>query len=155
MEQVKYYKSGFIYKKWRWTVKANNGEIIGASSQGFSSKQMAENNFRLLGEAMLVHETNENDVINGGTIDETNIEGFDEFITSNNGIEDLMIECQSMTMNCSVTYQAINDYSVEIYRGYVKNYEKLFHSDGHSDLKEAINSGLEFMRIRRKRFNLK
>ncbi|MEJ7680028.1 MAG: YegP family protein [Segetibacter sp.] len=34
----------------RWKIKARNGEIIGASSEGFSSKQASLNNFKLLAE---------------------------------------------------------------------------------------------------------
>lgn len=30
--------------KWRWRVKARNGNIIGASSQGYASKKSAEEN---------------------------------------------------------------------------------------------------------------
>ena len=34
--------------KWRWTQTANNGEIIGASTQGFASKQKAQENYALV-----------------------------------------------------------------------------------------------------------
>jgi uncharacterized protein YegP (UPF0339 family) len=35
-------------KDWRWRITAPNGKIIGASSEGFESKQGCENNFKLL-----------------------------------------------------------------------------------------------------------
>jgi uncharacterized protein YegP (UPF0339 family) len=38
--------------KHRWRVKSDNGEIIGASSQGFASKQMALKNAELLNNAL-------------------------------------------------------------------------------------------------------
>ena len=52
-KQIEYYtdKAGKI----RWRVRAGNGEIIGASSQGFASKQRAGSNVYLLG-LMLVRD---------------------------------------------------------------------------------------------------
>jgi uncharacterized protein YegP (UPF0339 family) len=38
--------------KWRWRVIADNGKIVGASSQGFASKQMAGENADLLNDAL-------------------------------------------------------------------------------------------------------
>lgn len=39
-----------IANKWRWRKKSNsNGKIVGASSEGFSSKQSALNNARIMG----------------------------------------------------------------------------------------------------------
>ena len=38
--------------KYRWRVTGDNGEIVGASSQGFASKQMAEYNADVLYEAL-------------------------------------------------------------------------------------------------------
>jgi uncharacterized protein YegP (UPF0339 family) len=35
--------------KWRWRVIAGNGEIVGASSQGFASRSIAFANAELLG----------------------------------------------------------------------------------------------------------
>jgi len=43
---IEYYKDKA--GKYRWRVKSVNGEIIGSSSQGFASKQMAQNNVALL-----------------------------------------------------------------------------------------------------------
>jgi len=37
------------YGKWRWRATSANGKIVGSSSQGFSSKQSAQNNARLNG----------------------------------------------------------------------------------------------------------
>ena len=39
-------------KEWRWTIKAGNGKIIGASTEGFSSKQGSLNNLRLVANAI-------------------------------------------------------------------------------------------------------
>ena len=38
--------------KYRWRIQATNGRVIGASSQGFASKQMAEENATLVFEAL-------------------------------------------------------------------------------------------------------
>ncbi len=38
--------------KYRWRVKADNGRIVGASSQGFASRQMAGENADLLKNAL-------------------------------------------------------------------------------------------------------
>lgn len=35
--------------EFRWQVLADNGEIVGASSEGFSSLKIAENNANILG----------------------------------------------------------------------------------------------------------
>ena len=40
-------------KEWRWRIRAGNGEIISASSEGFSSKQAAIKNFRLLAQKII------------------------------------------------------------------------------------------------------
>lgn len=55
--------------------------------------------------------------------------------------------CQSNNYNCSITYQRINDYSVEIYKGYGNsNYNKIFYTDGHIDVNHAIRLGLKFLK---------
>lgn len=36
--------------QWRWRVKATNGEIVAASSEGFASKQSAEENYAKVAE---------------------------------------------------------------------------------------------------------
>jgi len=45
-----------IYKdkrgKYRWRIVADNGKIVGASSQGFASKDLVSNNLRLIFEAL-------------------------------------------------------------------------------------------------------
>lgn len=46
---------------WRWNIKAGNHKTIGASSEGFESKQMALNNFRLLAEAIHAYYDREKD----------------------------------------------------------------------------------------------
>ena len=35
--------------KWRWKAIASNGKIVGASSQGFASRQSAQRNAKLNG----------------------------------------------------------------------------------------------------------
>lgn len=48
---IEYYKDKA--DKHRWRIKAENGRIIGSSSQGFASKQMAEENAHLVYTAFL------------------------------------------------------------------------------------------------------
>ena len=38
------YRSLFGFGKWRWRIKARNGKIIAASTQGYTNKGMAEYN---------------------------------------------------------------------------------------------------------------
>lgn len=38
--------------KYRWRVVADNGKVVGSSSQGFASKQMAGENADLLADAL-------------------------------------------------------------------------------------------------------
>jgi hypothetical protein len=58
----------------------------------------------------------------------------------------LFAECKSRALNCSLTYQSINDYSIEIYRGYKSNYQKVFFTDGHIDKSKAIRKALKYLK---------
>jgi hypothetical protein len=59
--------------------------------------------------------------------------------------QQLMDECISRNLHCSITNQRINDYSVEIYRGCKTNYENVFYTDGHIKPKKAIKKALKFL----------
>lgn len=48
MATVEFYQEDSEKKDWRWRVKANNGVIIGSSSEGFKHRTYAENNLRSL-----------------------------------------------------------------------------------------------------------
>lgn len=50
--KVEFYKDS--QGEWRWNVKSANGEITGASSEGFATKQNASANLQLL--AAQLHE---------------------------------------------------------------------------------------------------
>jgi hypothetical protein len=60
-------------------------------------------------------------------------------------LKQLIGECKSRNLHCSVTYQKINDISIEIYKGYKSTYVKLFYTDGHIKLKKAIKLALKFI----------
>lgn len=60
----------------------------------------------------------------------------------------LFAECQNRNLHASITYQRINDFSIEIYTGYVSNYVKLFYTDGHTDLNAAIKAALGFLKVK-------
>ncbi|WP_324172012.1 hypothetical protein [Sulfurimonas sp.] len=51
--------------------------------------------------------------------------------------------CQSQDLNVSLTWQKINDWSVEIYLG--NTYRKIFYTDGHTRKKDALKEAIEFM----------
>ena len=53
--------------------------------------------------------------------------------------------CQDRNLNVSFTWQRINDYSIEIYKGYKSSYELIFYTDGHTDKKQAIKKALRFL----------
>ncbi|MCK9445684.1 hypothetical protein M0Q50_02200 [bacterium] len=57
----------------------------------------------------------------------------------------LFEKCKSMAYNCSLTYQSMNDFSVEIYTGYNTSYKKIFYTDGHIDKKNALKKSLKFL----------
>jgi len=40
--------------KWRWRATADNGRIVGSSSQGFASKERAADNVVILQEMLLI-----------------------------------------------------------------------------------------------------
>lgn len=59
----------------------------------------------------------------------------------------LFQECKSRDYNCSITYQKINNFSVEIYTGYKSSYKLIFYTDGHTESKFAIRKTLNFLKI--------
>ena len=52
---------------------------------------------------------------------------------------------QNNNVNVSLTWQRINDHSIEIYKGYKASYELIFYTDGHTDKKQAIKKALRFL----------
>ena len=48
MATVEFYEDQSDPKEWRWRVKAANGQIIGASTEGYSREQFAKNNLASL-----------------------------------------------------------------------------------------------------------
>lgn len=60
----------------------------------------------------------------------------------------LFEECKNRNYNCSITYQNINSYSIEIYRGYQSNYVQHFYIDGCIELKPAIIKALKFLKTK-------
>ena len=53
--------------------------------------------------------------------------------------------CQNNNLNVSVNWQRINDYSIEIYKGYKSSYEVIFYTEGHTYKKQAIKKALSFL----------
>lgn len=49
--EVKFRRS-FFTKKYRWRVRADNGRIIGASTQSYHNRKDCEQNARLLGNSL-------------------------------------------------------------------------------------------------------
>ena len=60
-------------------------------------------------------------------------------------IKKLILECKDLNLHCSVTYQKITDFSVEIYKGYEKKYEKVYYTDGHSKINDAVKKAQRFL----------
>lgn len=60
-------------------------------------------------------------------------------------MEEIFEICRNRRWNVSITYQKINDYSVEIYTGYVSSYKRIFYSDGHISLKIAEKTAKKFL----------
>ncbi len=56
----------------------------------------------------------------------------------------LIAECQARDWNISLTWQKINEWSIEIYTGYKSNYEEKYYTDGHMTKEVAIETALEF-----------
>ena len=61
-------------------------------------------------------------------------------------VSKLMDLCESKSLHCSITYQKSNNYSVEIYTGYVSTYQKVYFSDGHINLKKAVKKAYKFIK---------
>lgn len=60
--------------------------------------------------------------------------------------DQLFDECKHRGYSCSITYQRINDFSVEIYKGHELSYQSIFFSDGHLDSKRSIRKALRFLK---------
>lgn len=58
-------------------------------------------------------------------------------------LEELDTLCTDRLLHYSFTWQRINDYSVEIYRGYRTNYKKVVFTDGHTKPKKALKSAIK------------
>jgi hypothetical protein len=58
----------------------------------------------------------------------------------------LFQECKRRDYNCSITYQKINDISIEIYTGHKSTYRLIFYTDGHIESKFAIRKALKFLK---------
>lgn len=61
-------------------------------------------------------------------------------------MKELFEICQDRNWNVSLTWQKINDYSIEIYKGYKSSYELIFYTDGHTDKNEAIKKAKSFLK---------
>lgn len=59
--------------------------------------------------------------------------------------DQLFDECKQRACSCSITYQSINDFSVEIYRNEF-TYQSIYFTDGHLDSKRAIRKALKFLK---------
>lgn len=57
-----------------------------------------------------------------------------------------MKRCKNINHCCSITYQKVNDYSVEIYSGTGIAYSKTFYTDGHIKPSKAIKKALKFLK---------
>ena len=53
---LEFYKSGVIFREWRWRVRAKNGKIIGASSEGYKNRKDCVYNAQSLGLSLLEHD---------------------------------------------------------------------------------------------------
>jgi len=51
---VEFYQN-FFTRQWRWRIKASNGEIVAASTEGFWRKQKCERNAEITGHALAAH----------------------------------------------------------------------------------------------------
>lgn len=58
----------------------------------------------------------------------------------------LFNECQSLNLHCCIAWQRINEYSVEIYKGYVSNYQKVFYTDGSTSREVVMRRALKFLK---------
>lgn len=59
--------------------------------------------------------------------------------------KELLNICEGRNLHCSITWQRITDYSIEIYTGYKKTYSCFHYSDGHIKVEEAIESGINWL----------
>lgn len=60
---VEFYKTLFR-REWRWRIKANNGKIIAASSEGYKNKQDCIYNAKSTSKSINVHFKNNDEEIN-------------------------------------------------------------------------------------------
>jgi len=60
--------------------------------------------------------------------------------------KDFFLECENRALHGSITRQSITSYSIEIYTGYVKNYKKIFYTDGHISMKKALKEAKKYFK---------
>lgn len=58
---------------------------------------------------------------------------------------ELFNRCISLGFNVSLTYQRINDYSIEIYHGYQTSYKQYFYTDGNLTRMGAIRKAIRYL----------
>ena len=58
---------------------------------------------------------------------------------------ELFNRCIGLNLNVSLTYQRINDYSVEIYTGYGDSYKQLFYADGYVTRIGVIQKAIRYL----------
>ena len=61
-------------------------------------------------------------------------------------VKQVLGEALNRNLNVSLTHQRMNNWSIELYTGYVATYQKVFYTDGHSSPKEAAKHTLEFLK---------
>jgi uncharacterized protein YegP (UPF0339 family) len=54
MKNIEFYQH-IITRQWRWRVRANNGKIIGASSESYWNRKDCEHNLEFLSKMILKH----------------------------------------------------------------------------------------------------
>lgn len=64
---------------------------------------------------------------------------------SDNLLDKLIAECKNRNLNVSFSNQRMNDFSVEIYKGYKEEYECVYYTDGHLYYEVAIQNALIFL----------
>ena len=53
--EVEFYRSGLIFKEWRWRIRATNGRIIGASTEGYKNRLDCVYNAQSVGLSLMEH----------------------------------------------------------------------------------------------------
>lgn len=106
---IEFYKSGILTKKWRWRVTADNGRIIGASSQGYYNLEDCKENVKTLANSL-------------GAYNEIDMVSFGKYLLSG--------ERKNLILSVRDDKELPTDVLSQVYHADLENWKETFYKKG-------------------------